>query len=149
MGYYVETVGCNFRLPKDKFEIAYEAMCDLNDHDELKMGGKYPADEDWKERYNPNKWFSWMPYNYPETTNGLIDIIELLGFENLKYNHNGDLVYLSYYNKTGSEALFFGSIAKFVDEGSTIDWRGEDGEYWRWYFSNGSIDFKYGSVVFE
>lgn len=148
MGYYVETVGCNFRLPKDKFELAYKAMCELNDHDELKRGGHYPANENWKGRYNPNKWFSWMPYNYPETTSNVIEILELLGFE-LAYDDNGDLIHLSYYNKTGSEDLFLESIAPFVEEGSSIDWRGEDGDYWKWYFSNGEMLFKKGSVVFE
>lgn len=149
MGYYVETIGCDFVLHKENFEKAYEAMCELNDHDELKRGGQHPSKEKWEGRYNPNVWFSWLPYNYPETTSSVIDILELLGFENLQFNDDGDLIYLTYYSKIGGEENFFKSIAPFVLDNSYIDWRGEDGELWRWYFSNGEMLIKNGRVVFD
>lgn len=149
MGYYVETIGCEFLLKKENFQKAYQAMCELNNHDDLKRGGKFPSEENWEGKYNPNKWFSWMPYNYPETTMTMEEILNLLGFENLSYNDNGDLVYLSYYSKIGDEEEFFRAIAPLIEDGSYIDWRGEDGEYLRWYFSDGQMTFKNGHITFD
>ena len=39
MGYFVETTEIDFTIPSGNIDAAYEAMCELNAHDELKHGG--------------------------------------------------------------------------------------------------------------
>jgi hypothetical protein len=131
MGYYVYISESNFRLPKEKFQEAYERMCELNDHDELKNGGAYGGDlPEQTSRYNPNKWFSWMPYNYPEVCKDVISIFDALGFEDLTYNENGDLVDFRYSNKLGSERYFLECLGGLIDNGSYIIWKGEEEDDW-------------------
>lgn len=127
MGYYVEIVETEFVLPAKNFEEAYQRMCKLNDNDELKSGGSYGRDlPEQTTKYNPNKWFSWMPYNYPETCNNVIDIFNALGFEDLEYNENGDLINFHYSNKIGSEGLFLSVLGGLMEDGSYIIWQGEE-----------------------
>ena len=141
MGYYVDTTAADIFISKDKFEDCYKAMCKLNERDDLKSGGSWgagiSADEPKPEgiNYHPGRWFSWMDANYPETCKSMEDILYALGFENIDYDEEGNLIDLCYSSKIGSEDHFFQSIAPFVKEGSYINWSGEDNSIWQWYFN--------------
>lgn len=141
MGYYVDTTAADIFIPKDKFEDCYKAMCKLNERDDLKSGGSWgagiSADQPKPEGmdYHPGRWFSWMDANYPETCKSMEDILHALGFENIDYDEEGNLIDLCYSSKIGSEDQFFQSIAPFVKEGSYINWSGEDNSIWQWYFN--------------
>jgi hypothetical protein len=76
-----------------------------------------------------------MDANYPETCKSMEDILHALGFENIDYDEEGNLIDLCYSSKIGSEDHFFQSIAPFVKEGSYINWSGEDNSIWQWYFN--------------
>jgi hypothetical protein len=127
MGYYVDTAQVNFRLRKENYQKAYEAMCALNADNSIKSGGSYSSGTGFER-----KWFSWMPENYPEVCEDAIAIIQELGFEVIEDQDGINSLYYS--NKIGDEAKFFSAIAPFVEEGSTIFWRGEDGDMWAWKF---------------
>jgi hypothetical protein len=99
--------------------------------------------------YHPAKWFSWMDANYPEKCKNMEDILHELGFENIKYDENGNLIDLSYNSKIGDEELFFESMARFIYPGSYINWRGEDNEIWQWYFDGESLKIKTATIVWE
>ena len=141
MGYYVDTTAADIFISKDKFEDCYKAMCKLNERDDLKSGGSWgagiSADQPKPEGmdYHPGRWFSWMDANYPETCKSMEDILYALGFENIDYDEEGNLIDLCYSSKIGSEDYFFQSIAPFVKEGSYINWSGEDNSIWQWYFN--------------
>ena len=156
MGYYVDATEVNIFIPKDKFQDCYEAMCKLNDRDDLKIGGgwnsegvSYDSPRPEGMNYHPAKWFSWMDANYPETCKNMEDILHELGFENIKYNDNGDLVGLGYSSKIGSEEYFFQSIAKFIKSGSYINWSGEDNSLWQWYFDGEELLTKTATISWE
>jgi hypothetical protein len=125
MGYFVQTTNNDITIKKEHFVKCYEAMCALNDRDDLKSGGSYGGDgvDARSPRpegmdHHPAKWFAWMPADYP----------------------NGDLFAIYYDNKTGSEDHFFSAIAKYVEKDSVVDWRGEDGAEWRWLFDGVTLN---------
>ena len=156
MGYYVDATEVNIFIPKDKFVDCYEAMCKLNDRDDLKSGGgwnsegvNYNSPRPEGMNYHPAKWFSWMDANYPEKCKNMEDILHELGFEDIKYNDNGDLVGLGYSSKIGSEEHFFRVIAPFVKSESYINWCGEDHDIWQWYFDGENLKTKTASINWE
>lgn len=133
MGYYINIVDCDFRIPQEKLGDAYQAMCELNKRDDLKRGGTLGADGTRK------RWFAWMHPNYPETCSNAIEILEALGFH-ISTNEEGDVTRLEYDSKIGQEELFLEAIAPFVEHGSYIDWVGEDNERWRYLFEDGVME---------
>lgn len=142
MGYYVESIDSSFFLHRDHFEDVYKKMCELNNYDELKRGGCGPNAE-WdktKDKYNPNKWFSWMPHDYPDTTEYLFDVLNLIGFD-WKLDDDGNMIDLYYpQNKTGNEDYFLSCFAGYVKDSSFIVFKGEEYEdYYRFIFKNGKM----------
>jgi len=140
MGYFVNITNQEFFVSKDNFDAAYKAMCALNDRDDLKSGGSWGGDGITSDSprpegmtYHPAKWFSWMPANYPAVCKDFLSILKEMGFE-YDLDDSGNLALVHYDNKTGAEGHFFEAIAPFVQDGSFIDWRGEDGDEWRWAF---------------
>lgn len=124
MGYYVSISDTDFSIPKAHLEDAYTAMCDINRFHKLKRGGG-----------GGEAWFSWMPANYPDVLSTAEEILNELGFEFIVDPTTGDLTSFTYDSKIGNEDIFFCSIAPFIKKGSYINWTGEDGEMWQWYFT--------------
>ena len=156
MGYYVDTTETLIFISKDKFEDCYKAMCKLNDRDELKSGGGWNTSGITSDNprpkelnYHPAKWFSWMEANYPDECKNMEEVLEALGFENIIYNENGDLIGLTYSSKTGQEELFFEAMAPFIVKDSYINWRGEDNELWQWYFDGENMHIKHATISYE
>lgn len=145
MGYFVTTTDCNFFLPKENLDAAYKAMCDLNQRDDKKHGGRFTKDGLSYDsprpaglNYHPARWFSWMHPDYPSKCKSAMEVLQALGFD-ADLDEGGNIVSLSYDNKTGSEELFLEAIAPFVKDGSYICWRGEDGYEYRWLFQGGKM----------
>lgn len=155
MGYYVQGYG-NITIQKSNEEKAYQAMCALNDLDHLKRGGSWSAltDADGSRPsgmgFHPNRWFSWMDPNYPETCQDFLSVLNDLGFGvEVDSVSNGHTDYrVSYDNKSGQEDLFLEAIAPYV-EGGSIEWFGEDGERWLNKFENGTMATLVGKIVYE
>lgn len=131
MGYYVYISDTDFSIPKAHLEDAYTAMCDINQFDQFKTGGG-PKD----------KWFSWMRPNYPDVLSTAEEILNELGFEFSVDPTTGDLISFTYDSKIGNEDIFFCAIAPFIKKGSYINWVGEDGEMWQWYFTGGRMQVR-------
>jgi hypothetical protein len=140
MGYYTRTTAVDFTIPADKVDDAYKAVCALNWRNDLKRGGRYPQEpgaDDSQPR--PDKWFSWMDWNYHETCKELKEVMEALGFEDCSMTEQGfDLGW--YDSKTGNEDCFIEALAPFADPGSYINWQGEDSEdRYRWEVRGGEL----------
>lgn len=76
---------------------------------------KLAQSEDLKEAFRAWRWI------VDVTKNGDIDGIEF----------NGE--------KLGDDEFLFSTIAPYVEDGSYIQMRGEDGSRWRWYWINGNL----------
>lgn len=140
MGYNVMLTNADFRIDKDKLDAAYQAMCELNKHDELKTGGSYgPGGK-------TEAWFAWMDPNYPETCQSAEEIFHELGFETAT-DGNGTLSLEAYDSKAGAEDLFLSAAGPFTRPGSFVEWEGEDGERWRTDYSGEDARTRTGRIV--
>lgn len=142
MGYYITLTECNWIIPTENLDAAYEAMCALNERDDLKTGGS------WEGGKMVEKWFSWMDTNYPETCPDAAAILQQLGFD-VEMDDNLGL-YIEYYDsKHGAQDHFLAAIAPFSREGSYINWRGEDGALWRDEVVGGKMVTYEGTVTYH
>lgn len=134
MGYNVITSAINVTIPAGKVQACYEALCALNARDDLKIGTRRPnptpKPADSKSvASSPDKWFSWMPWNYDETCKTLQDIWEEVGFDCVK-NADGSVSLEFYDGKTGCERTFLREAAPYIKPGSYVVWAGDDGDVW-------------------
>ncbi len=151
MGYYVTLTGADFRIPEEKWTDAFNAVAELNEHDELKTGGR------WSGGKPQEVWFAWMSADYPadavqawkdgDVSSPLAFVFNQLGFEVAVLE--GYLHLENYDSKAGAEDLFLEAVAPFVTPGSWIEWSGEDGEAWRQDFDGKSMKVKQGRMVFK
>ena len=146
MGYFVSTKEVSFVIPKGKLDEAYKAVCELNQHNHLKRGGRWPREE--KEGPHDGIWFSWMPWDYPEFFKDLKEVLNGVGFET-EYTEDGGLDILYYDSKSGQEQLFLGALAPFVAEGSFIEWMGEDQTFWRDFVKDGKLIQQTPNITWE
>lgn len=133
MGYYVQGDSHKFLLKAGQEDAIRAAIRELNTHDELKNGGSYSGGE------KKEMWFSWMndfPYDKDFTT---VELLERIGFDDVDTDIDGNIIHLFYDGKTGQENLFLATLAPFIEDGSIIEWKGEEDERWRWVFEGGEM----------
>lgn len=142
MGYRVNLIGSDVIIPAQFTQAAFDAVCALNAKHDLKYGGRFggspiekPANLD--SNGDPNRWFSWMPWNYDEMCENIVDVLELLGFD-VEVCDNCDVFIYGYDRKSGQEDLFFKTLAPYV-RGSRMIWQDEDAEFYVWEFDNGEF----------
>lgn len=151
MGYYVYMTNYNAKIRKSDLGAAYEALCALNSHDELKRGGAFghPSGVDKPEgsrsvSNSPHRWFSWMDWNYDETCETLEEVLCMLGFH-VETDQEGNINIIHYETKAGQEELFFRALAPWVvsswgeDETAFIEWYSDNGDEYRWEFTDGEM----------
>lgn len=149
MGYYIQITSSDCRLPKAKADEAYRIMCQLNWDNSNKRGGRYSGLNKKNDIPNdvphPDRWFSWMKWNYHETCKNAHEILSELGFE---LDQDENYIFITGYNsKAGQEDLFLNSIAHLL-EGS-IEWSGEDDTFWKNTFTSNEMKTLEGKIVYE
>lgn len=141
MGYYTTITDSEFAIRPGFDQDAYQSLCDLNLREDLKTGGTYIGGK------KTESWFAWMPTDYPSVCDTWQSILTKLGFELID---NGDRsYYLCYDSKIGDEEHFFRALAPYVEHGSYICWRGEDGALYRWEFMDGKMIIRDGYVTWS
>ena len=67
------------------------------------------------------------------------------------FDENGeDLIDITFHGeKSSCEELLFTTLAPFVKSGSFLEFRGEDGEGWKYVFNDGSMKVKKAKRVYE
>jgi hypothetical protein len=138
MGYYAEVTGARIKIVPDTDAKIYETLCALNKREDLKSGGSY------SDGRKTASWFSWMSENYDETCATWQEIVEELGFD-LDIN-DPNSYQLTYHSKVGDEEHFFRAMAPYIENGSFVSWRGEDGALWQWKFHDGQMEILTGHV---
>lgn len=151
MGYYITIIDADWIVPADKVDAAYEAVVNLNKRHDLKSGGssyKTPVPEgSTSVSDRPDKWFSWMEWNYDEIYEDIGEVFYELGFTGAYLNpddgfHLGE----SYDSKIGNEEHFLRAIAPFSAEGSFVDFQGEDDALFRYIVRDGELVEQVGSI---
>lgn len=132
MGYFITSYEIDVKISVSKADAALIEMKRINgpEFDQYKCGGD-------GQRV---KWYSWMPESFDEFKT-IDEFLECVGFEGTK--RDSDFVTLGHYDKkTGSEDVFMHFLAPFIEAGSFINWRGEDGGMWRWEFDGTTVERK-------
>lgn len=148
MGYYIRLTDAAFRIKQENLNEGYHLLCDLNRHEELKFGGRWgvktapkPADSR-SVAASPDRWFSWMEWNYDETCHNLGEILEQLGYEMSWAGEPNDSDINGIWcdeHPIGADKYFFDALAPVVEDGSFLEFQGEDGCAWRYVFDHGRM----------
>ena len=126
MGYYVQMVEADFTIPER--EDVLEALRAMpKKYKEYQRGGD-----------GTNRWFSWMPDEELENAVSVKAVFESVGFDTRDYG-NGTFALNSFDNKTCQEEMYLAVVAPFVADGSYTQWRGEDGEMYRFTVHRGKL----------
>lgn len=128
MGYSIRTLDTNFTIPSNNMEEAHKALCQLNSKDA------------------PNNEGSFQGQASTSALHSVEDIMQELGFLT-DILPSGDLTVLSYNGKSADEEDFLEALAPFVEDGSYIEWIGEDNSLWRDYFVDGDMFIESGSIM--
>lgn len=140
MGYYVSTTDVNLTIPQEKVKNAFQAAIDMNTDrgfQAFKSGGSSTGE----------RWFSWVSDNYHETAGDLIDVTdEEFRFQGSFYDDEGNFHLGEFDSKVGDEGILFDVLAPYVEDGSHVEWLGEEGERWRWVFKEGKKSDQYPNV---
>ena len=141
MGYYV-SYNIDVVIPKDKVRPCLAAINALHSDENLESrasGGQSGRDS----ASLPLRQRKWYSFTRNPGDNGFMDLLDAFTtwrFEPHTCNEDGDIA-LGYWNgeKLGDESILFETIAPFVKEGGTIEAQGEEGEKWRFLFTNGQM----------
>lgn len=94
---------------------------------------------------------AWVELRRVAEARSLADAIDEFGWSvEIDDLAGGDLVGIRFEaEKIGDEDKLFGALAPFVQAGSFIEMRGEDGEAWRWVFDGQTCAEVRGAVRFD
>jgi hypothetical protein len=160
MGYHVEVSIEEVTIPAGKVGAALTALASLMGQVQEKGGGGsyVPGKE-------PVKHYSWVT-----TATCLNHLTErnLIGFlfewryeasegdpmtpvEQLAQGQEFCDVSVDYFDggKWGDDEHLWKALAPFVEDGGVIEFKGEDGHYWRYVFGGGTMTEQTGTVVWE
>ena len=124
MGYYVQMTEADFTIPESQ-EVLDALRAMPKKYKEYQRGGD-----------GTNRWFSWMPDAELESAVSVKAVFESVGFDIRDYG-NGTFGLDGFDNKTCQEEMYLAVVAPFVEKGSYTEWRGEDGEMYRF-----TVDYK-------
>ena len=137
MGYCMSVIDSQFKIKKENFEIALESLKsafvpeNMNCYDYID-GKRYPH-------------FSWVNTLSVLKSQYLGKALEEIRYKP-EYNDVGDICNVEFTGqKYGSEKVFFAALAPYVEDGSYIAFEGEDGDTWKWQFSNGEVKQVFGT----
>jgi hypothetical protein len=143
MGYCMSQTDAKFSIKRENHTPALNALKALMTRDDLKTGSSGSANgprtrhfsfcnmadvDGWANLANAMEEIRWTPT--------LDDDYNIVGVE-----FQGE--------KMGDDMAFFSAIAEFVEDGSFIQMRGEDGGQWRWKFSGGKCEEEHANVSWD
>ena len=95
------------------------------------------------DRINGKKYphFRWVDTNTVLESTKLEEALEEIRYRPI-YNQDGDIYNVEFTGeKYGDEEIFFKALAPYVESGSYLCFKGEDGDTWRWEFNNGEVKY--------
>ena len=117
MGYYIENRAVEgFIIKEENIEKAVKALNDLGES---------------------NVRLSWVCEDVLANETNIVELMDECRWNGF-INDDGDYE-LEYFTgeKYGSDDTIFNVLAPFVEEGAYIEMQGEEGELWRWKFTDG------------
>ena len=135
MGYCMSQEDAEFQIARSNHEPALKKLKELMKRTDL-MRGRVTA-------------FAWVETDEVLSAPTLADAMQAFRWE-AEHDAAGNIMSISFVGeKLGDDEHFFGAIAEFVNDGSFIEMRGEDGARWRWIFSGGKVVEKHATVSWD
>jgi hypothetical protein len=133
MGYYISISDADWFMSAKHEAAALQTLKDLNkpENDRLKGGGSWSGGE------KTSLWYAWMPSDYDQHVVSVAQVLEMLGFEVTATDAGTRILF--YDNKVGNENVFLAALAPYVEDECYIVWTGEDGERWRYLYTDGKM----------
>jgi len=93
--------------------------------------------------------YSWVDDEDIEKSKTIGDILEAF-----RYSYSEDCdgnIFKIFFDgeKLGDDKELFSILSPYIKEDSYLNFRGEDGCLWKWFFKNGHLKEKQGKIVFE
>lgn len=130
MGYYIDQLTSQTRIAPENVEAAF-AACKAQLDPEQHGGGW-----SWRNGVQTNH-FAWVDSGELARAS---DLREYLTAWHVDWHDDDDgglselVAYEDWSSKAGDEELLFRVLAPFIDRGSTMTFRGEEGEHYGWLF---------------
>lgn len=127
MGYYIYLVDSEISLKEGSESAALAALTSLDPN----MGGGGV----WHPDGTVEKWFSWVSNDFKNS--------KTLTECAMYWRYDLDLEKNSvqfFGEKRGDDEIFWSTLAPFMENGSYLEWHGEDGAQWRWVFQDGEMN---------
>jgi hypothetical protein len=133
MGYHVKITDCKMNLKSLWFEDACRELLDKNflENEDNMSGVAFNGDE------ITSKYYAWVDMKKLEDcirSHNLIGVFQCFGFS--VEVHQGNIIGLGYNQKSGDQERLLNELREYFDEGDFIEFEGEEGEKWRYSFSN-------------
>ena len=145
MGYYIEITNSSFRIPKanlDKFwELATHLMTD-------EIIGENGTGGSWVSGKKADVWYAWVDTEKARKAilnRDIVDFFAQWGYDVLLGDNDSqyevvDVRHSSHSSyKIGNEEVLFAVVAPTIEPESFLHVKGENGEEWRWTFSDGNL----------
>ncbi len=136
MGYGMTQVSARFHIKKENHTKALEAIKSMAGKETCDISSHYPAH------------FSWVRSNFVSSS-CLEEALNCWRWDP-DLDSDGNIIDLNFNGeKYGDDNSLFKTIAPFVEDGSEIEMRGEDGGYWKWMFDGNTCKEVQGKVVYK
>jgi hypothetical protein len=129
MGYYINSVGCDFTMKKANSDAALKAIKDLFSQHEYCAG--------------------WVDTKTVLDSKTFEDALSEAGFDVDSRDNNYFYIQFNGEKYSGDEKEVLNAISPFVKDGSYIEMIGEEGERWRWIFHKNGVEEKYAKIVWD
>ena len=132
MGYYINVVNHDVLIPNDKKVAALDAIKAMATSTNKMGGGGYTGGE------VVERWFSWVDMTQLANADTLVEAFDAWRYI---FTETDEGVRLEYFNgeKLGDDAFLWETMSPFINDGS-IEVHGEEGEFWRWKFKDGTYN---------
>jgi hypothetical protein len=130
MGYYIDASSLEWVVPESA-EVLEKIKEMPKRMKRIQRGGGYGPNG------KQESWFSWVNDNTILEATTVESVFSAFGFETMKVE--GGFEITGYSSKIGQEELLLAVVAPFCADGSYIEWRGEDGEEWKYEIIKGKM----------
>ena len=143
MGYCIDLIDQSFTIKAENRPFALEAIRALDPVGAVQGGGGMFSKD---ESYTCFRWMHGVRLAEMQT---LQSALEAWRFQP-EFSGNGDIVCLDFIGeKIGDERILFAAIAPFVERGSYLAFRGEDGHVWRYFFDGTAMMEQAGTIAWD
>lgn len=130
MGYYIDASAIEWVVPESP-ELLEKIKEMPKRMKSIQRGGSHGPDG------KSESWFSWVNDKEILEATSVRDVFHAFMFDTTETE--GGFEISGYNNKIGQEELLLAVVAPFCADGSYVEWRGEDGEEWKYEVVKGRM----------